>query len=128
VATRFDAHSKHLTSSLHGTTIFLRRNLYERGRANLIVYNWDRLPSISVDVSSVLPRNRPFELRNAQDFLAPPVLSGTFTGQNLEVPMTNLTVARVNTPAGGALVTPPATGPVFNVFVLLPQENRTSGR
>jgi hypothetical protein len=54
-------------------------------------------------------------VRNGQDFLAEPVLSGTFDGEPLQLPMNGLSVARPS----GQLRTPPATGPAFNVFVLL---------
>jgi hypothetical protein len=53
-------------------------------------------------------------VRNAQDFLAEPVLSGVYDGQPLELPMNGLTVAAPN----GPLLTPPPTGPTFNVFML----------
>jgi hypothetical protein len=115
-ATGYDQHSAYNTASLSGTKVFVRPNQYEAGRANIIVYNWDNLSQVSVDVSSVMATNTPFEVRNAQDFFAPPVLSGVFNGQPLNLPMTGLTVAVPN----GPMLTPPPTGPAFNVFILLP--------
>jgi len=123
VATGFDLDSTFVIGALHGAKVFVRTNLYEDGRANIIVYNWDNLDNVSVDVSSVLPLNSSFEVRNAQDFFAAPVLSGVFRGQRLQLPMTNLTVAPVNGPLNGPLVTAPPTGPTFNVFVLLLRGN-----
>jgi len=112
----FDANSSYIIGSFVGTQVFVRSNRFETGRAHLIVYNWANLNSVEVDVSSVLPLGQPFEVRNAQDYFAPPVLSGTFDGQPLDLPMEGLTVARPN----GPFVAPPPTGPTFNVFVLLP--------
>src|SRR5206468_7060903 len=102
---------------LTGTRVFVRPNRYEAGRAHIIVYNWDNLSHVTVDVSSVLSPRTPYEVRNAQDFFAPPVLSGVFDGELLELPMSGLTVAAPT----GPLLTPPPTGPTFNVFILLPR-------
>lgn len=115
--TGFDANSTHTVGPLSGTKIFVRPNRYEPGRANVIVYNWDNLDSVAVDVSSVLAPGAAYEVRNAQDFFAPPVLSGVFNGGPLILPMTGLTVAAPT----GPLLTPPPTGPTFNVFILLPR-------
>jgi hypothetical protein len=114
--TGYDTHSTYNFGALTGTRIFIRPNRYEPGRANVIVYNWDNLSNVTVDVSSVLTRGAAYELRNAQDFFAAPVLSGIYDGQPLRVPMPGLTVAAPN----GPLLTPPPTGPTFNVFLLLP--------
>jgi Right handed beta helix region len=115
--TGFDSNSIYLAGNPTGTRVFVRTNYYEPGRANIIVYNWDNLTNVAVDVSSVLSPGAPFEARNAEDFFAPPVLSGVFTNQLLNLPMTGLTVAVPN----GPMITPPPTGPTFNVFVLLPR-------
>ena len=119
-ATGFDSDSTFVVGALSGTRVFVRSNSWENGRANIIVYNWDNLDNITVDVSSMVRVGWSFEVRNAQDFLAAPVLSGIFDGQPLQLPMTNLTVAVPNGPVSpiGPLFTPPPTGPTFNVFVL----------
>jgi hypothetical protein len=115
-ATGFDANSTSRPENMSGTQIFVRPNRFVAGRANIIVYNWDNLTNVAVDVSSVLPPGTRYEVRNAADFFAPPVLSGVFNGQPLILPMRGLTVAVPN----GPMLTPPPTGPTFNVFVLLP--------
>jgi hypothetical protein len=95
--------------------VILRPNLYEPGRANITIYNWDRAASVMVDVSSVLIPGMPFELRNAQDFWSKPVLPGTYTGDPLVVPLALQAAVPVGYPVN---LTP--TGLEFNVFVLLP--------
>jgi hypothetical protein len=105
-----------------GTKTFVRPNAYEPGRANIVVYNWDKLSSVAVDVRSVLPNGAPYEVRNAQDFFAAPVMSGTFDGQPLQLPMQGLSVAKPN----GPFKTPAPTGPQFNTFVLLQRGQVTS--
>jgi hypothetical protein len=99
-----------------GVKAYVRPNRHEPGRANIVVYNWDALAFVGVDVSSVLKNGQAYEVRNAQDFFAAPVLSGTYDGRPLSLPMNGLSVAR---PIGGSA--PPPTGPDFNVFVLIPR-------
>jgi hypothetical protein len=116
-STGYDTASSCDASKLTGTKVFVRPNRYEKGRANIVVYNWDKLDKVAVDVRSVLDAGAGYEVRNAEDFFAPAVLSGTFDGQPLQLPMTGLTVAKPM----AALQTPAPTGPTFNVFVLLPK-------
>jgi hypothetical protein len=96
-----------------GTLVFVRPNQYEPGRANITIYNWDLNPTISVDLSSVLATGSRYEIRNAQDFFALPVQSGTYSGGTVSLPMTGLTTA---SPVGQP--SPPPTGPEFQVLIL----------
>jgi len=123
-ATGFDLDTTFVIGDLEGTRIFVSSNQYEAGRANIIIYNWDNLDQVAVDVSSVLPVGWGFEVRNAQNWHAAPALVGVYSGQPLQLPMTNLTVAVPN----GQMVTPPPTGPTFNVFVLLPRPGKLEVR
>ena len=84
------------------------------GRANIAVYNWERLPVVTVDVSQVLSPGDRYEVRCAQNFFGKPVLSGTYDGNPLPLPMSDLAASP---PAGAP--TPPLTGPEFNAFILL---------
>lgn len=93
--------------------VFIRPNAYEPGRANVTVYNWSKTSSVSVDLSSVLKVGDVFEVRNAQNFFGAPVLTGTYGGGAVVLPMSGLVSAA---PAGW--VTPASTGPEFNVFVV----------
>lgn len=103
------------TSRPAGVKVFVRQNRYEPGRTNITIYNWDRVPSLDVDVHGAIMVGTHYELRNAQNFFGPPVLSGIYDGSPLHVPMTPLTPA---TPVGWPTPTP--TGPDFQVFVLVP--------
>jgi hypothetical protein len=116
----FDGKSSAHTSRPTGTWVFLRPNQYEPGRAHIIVYNWDQEASVSVDISSLLPVGAGYEVRSAQDYLGSPVLSGTYNGGNLRLPMSGLQVAR---PIGYDYV-PQSTAPEFNVFVLIPRKDQ----
>jgi hypothetical protein len=98
-----------------GTEIFIRPNKYEQGRAHIIVYNWDHEKKVKVDLSKVLPAGAAYEVRNAQDYFAEPVASGTYDGGSVRLPMSDLSVARPAFKADD----PPPTGPEFNAFVLI---------
>jgi len=118
--TGFDSASFCDAGRLSGTKVFVRPNRYEPGRANIVVYDWDNSGKVAVNVRSVLDLGAAYEVRNAEDFFSPPVITGTFDGQPIQLPMTGLTVAKPM----AALRTPPPTGPTFNVFVLLPKTRK----
>jgi hypothetical protein len=109
------SNNTYLTTKPTSVKIIIRPNAYEPGRANIIVYNWDLKDTVQVDVSKVLRQGDRFEVRNAQDFFGAPVLSGTYDGQPLTLPMKGLTMAK---PVGVDRDLP-TTWPEFNVFILL---------
>jgi hypothetical protein len=104
------------------TKTFVRTNVYERGRANIIVYNWGRQETVEVGLANVLPLGTGYEVRNAQNFLAPPVYVGTYDGQPLRLPMNGLAAA---VPVG--MANPRPTSPQFNTFILLPRSGSALG-
>ena len=108
-----------LSSQPTGVKVFVRPNAYESGRANITVYNWANQSTVSVDVSGILSSGDGYEVRNAQDFYGAPVLTGTYNGSPLVLPMTGLSVAA---PVGDAA--PPRSGPQFNAFILLPASSQ----
>jgi len=112
--TGLDSNSQYNSSRPTGARVFIQPNDYEPGRANITVYNWDNLPTVDVNVSSILSPGERFEVRNAQNYYAGPVLEGVYDGSSIHLPMTGLSVAA---PYGWPAA--PPTGPGFNVFVLL---------
>ena len=103
------------------TAVFVRPNAYEPGRANITIYNWAKASTVDVNVGSVLKSGDVYELRNAQNFYGSPVLSGTYAGTALHVPMTGLVSA---VPVG--YPTPKQTAPEFNAFVLIKKSAATT--
>lgn len=102
-----------------GVDVFVRRNAYESGRANIVIYNWRQDSAVSVDLAAAgLSMGQGFEIRDAQNFFGPVVVQGTYQGQPLMLPMTGLT----GEPAIGAQPrsAPAHTPAQFGVFVLLP--------
>ena len=104
-----------LSSRPTSTRVFVRPNRYERGRGNIIVYNWANAGSVSADVSSVLSSGDTYVVRNAQNFYGAPVASGTYSGGSLSIPMTAMTAVRPLGRTSNAL----STGTQFGVFVVL---------
>ena len=99
-----------------GLRVFVRKNHYEPGRAHIVIYNWDRLREVTVDLSEAgLDKGERFQLRDAQDYFGTPVFEGTYTGQSVTVPMRGFRVA----PVIGNAVTPPHTAPDFMALVLV---------
>jgi hypothetical protein len=95
--------------------VFVRPNRYEPGRGNVIIYNWTRQATVPVDLSGVVRVGDHYEVHNVQAFFGAPVVSGTYSGSPVDVPMTGVTPVA---PIGGSPTLPPQTGPDFGVFVL----------
>ena len=97
------------------TKVFVRPNKYEAGRATIVVYNWQRQAAVPVDVRGLLRDGDRYELRNVQALFGAPVVSGTYAGDAIVIPM-----AGVDPPPAIGRPGPPAprTSPLFDVFVL----------
>jgi hypothetical protein len=70
-----------------GARIVLRPNVYDAGRANLAIFNWDRKATVGVDVGKFLKSGEAYRLMNPRDFFGEPVLSGTHDGTAIRVPV-----------------------------------------
>ena len=103
-----------------GVKAFARPNTYEPGRGFVIIYNWNQLSSVPVDVSSILAAGAHYEVRNVQDvFASTPVLSGVFPGGPATVSFP-MTAVPSPVPLGSGAITPPSTGAAFQVFLITP--------
>lgn len=119
--TGFDANSEYAESPPTGTRIIVRPNLYEKGRAHIIVYNWDKRDAIEVDLKDVLAPGQRFRIVSAQNYYGKPVLEGISGGQPIQLPMKPVPPAQ---PVGMADYQLPVTEPQFGVFVVLPVATR----
>jgi hypothetical protein len=95
--------------------VLVRPSAYEPGRANVGIVNWGGAASVSAAIPGLSVGQR-YEVRNAQNFFGPPVLTGTYSG-SIAFPMA--AVAPI-LPTRGALVAVPSTGTAFHAFVVLP--------
>lgn len=119
---RFDIGSTWIDTAPTGLKVFLRPNKYQAGRANLIIYNWSRANTVTIDVSSILSSGDTYELRSVQDYFGD-VVVGTYNGAPLSIDMVNRTLAK---PVGYDQITTwyhnplrPTTFPTFGAFVLI---------
>ena len=93
----------------------MRPNRYEAGRATIIIYNWGSLSSVPVSIGSVLNTGDAYNIWNVQDIFGGPVVTGTYQGGTISIPMAGVTPPA---PIGGSFLPLHKTGPVFDVFVL----------
>src|ERR1035437_9811412 len=89
----FDAHSTYSASPPATNRVYVWPNAYESKRAQVVVWNFGRSNNVPVDLSAVLSAGDTYEIRNAMDYFQGPVVSGTYTGGQITVPLTNLTTA-----------------------------------
>jgi len=113
----YDTASAYQETRPTGTRVFVRPNRYEPGRAHIIVYNWDRFANVSLDLSGLLTTGQAFQIVNAQNFHGPPLVTNTWTGPPITLPMAPTPLAM---PVGMPNCPLPVTQPEFGVFVLLP--------
>lgn len=111
----WDAQSKYTIGRPTGIDVFVRPNAYQKGRATVVVYNWDLAEEVKVKLGDVLAIGADFEIRDVQNFFGPPVVSGTFTGRKVKLPL----VPKATSAPTGFQKGPTSTAPEFNVFVVL---------
>lgn len=110
--------NRYLLSKPTETEVFVRANLYEPGRAHLVVYNWDHQRTVAVNLRGIglQPGDR-YEIRDAQNYFAQPLVTGRYAPWSRAViPMEGLTAAA---PVGDVAVKPRHTAPEFGAFIVL---------
>lgn len=115
-ATGKDGSSTYSSGAPAGVWAFARPNKYETGRGNVVVYNWARQNAVEVNVSSILKAGAQYEVRDAQNFFGSPIVTGTYNGGTISIPMTGTAKAR---PVGSVPNVPAHTGMEFGAFVIL---------
>ncbi|MEK9156080.1 MAG: hypothetical protein AAB360_02125 [Patescibacteria group bacterium] len=110
----FDMNSTH-TNGKPANSVFVRPNSYDSNMAHVIVYNWEGLDSVNVDLSSIMSVNDSYEIRAAQDYYGPLAAEGRYQGGNISLSMTGYDVS---TPVNTAFSKPPSTFPEFGAFVV----------
>ncbi|RPI54214.1 MAG: hypothetical protein EHM55_11470 [Acidobacteria bacterium] len=97
--------------------VFVMPNRYEAGRAHVVVHNWSRQGSVTVDLStSRLAVGQRYEIWDVQNMGGAPVVKGTFSGGTVPVPMNLTAVSKPLGWSGGVS----HTLSEFGVFVVKP--------
>lgn len=108
--------NQYLAEAPTGVKVFVRPNKYDRARAHVVVYNWDRLPEVTVDLSALpFEPSAQVELKDVQDYFGAPVVSQPFHDGRVAVPMRAAHAA----PPVGNLEAPRPTQPEFAAFVVI---------
>jgi Right handed beta helix region len=93
--------------------VFVRPHPYEPGRGIVVIYNWSRAATVSVDLSTIALPGKTVEVRRAQQ---PFGIAVATTGDGIvTLPMSDVAPPA---PLGGWNVGVPVTGPEFAVFLL----------
>ncbi|HKO98112.1 MAG TPA: hypothetical protein VJU86_14035 [Pyrinomonadaceae bacterium] len=115
-STQLDQQSQLMPNSRpEGAQIFIRPNRYEPGRTHIVVFNWIDSDQIAIDVDGILKPGTSYEIRDAQNYFAAPVMRGIYKGGQLVLPMK---LSNVSTPIGNVERQPRHTSSEFGVFVL----------
>jgi hypothetical protein len=80
------------------------------------VLNPAGLAEVQVDLSSVLDRGQAFRILSAKDFFGAPLVSGTYNGQPVRLPMKPIQGPQ---PVGMPEVKLPVTEPQFGAYVVM---------
>lgn len=99
-----------------GVDVFVRPNVYETGRAHVVVYNWILREAVEADLKDVLKVGEQYEVRDAQNYFGSPVLRGTYDGKPLSIPLRRATTVA---PLVGGRFRFDSTAPEFCVYVVL---------
>ncbi len=89
----FDSNSTWNKRYPEKNSIIVRPNIYERGRGHIIIYNWEELADVTVDISTLgLDEGEIFEVRDAQNFYGTPIITTQYSDaqRTIQLPM-NLT-------------------------------------
>jgi hypothetical protein len=98
--------------------VVVRPNDYEPGRANIVVFNWTMLSSVSVNISSAgLAVGQQFKIIDAQNPLGAPVYQGIYSGSPVSIPMTSTAVTQ---PLGTVTQAAVHTSSEYGAFVVVP--------
>lgn len=112
-----EAASTYVAGAKTGTEIFVRPTTkYEANRGHVLIYNWDSLGSVNVDLSSIVAVGLPYKVYNLQSdpTLLSPVVTGTYAGGTVAFP-----TAAVQGPAAIGGPTPLSGSTKFNAYVVL---------
>jgi hypothetical protein len=115
-----DANSRYYASEPAETVCFVRKNRYEKGRANLIVYNWKNTTNVAVDMSGVLSAGDTYQIYDVFCLSNGPVQTGVYDGKSISVSMA---LTKIDLPDGY----PPDsrrfshTAPLFGMFIVKSQ-------
>lgn len=121
-----DANSTYSSSLPTQNEYYVIKNRYEGGRANVVVYNWAKAENMMIDLSTVLSTNSRFSIYDAMNLQAGPVVSGTYSGGAIRIPL-NLNSIELPIRADSNRGDLRHTLPEFGVFIVTSVGSLPSG-
>ncbi len=95
-------------------------NEYEANRGYIAVYNWANTSTQSVNLSSFLATGTQYEIRSASNYYAGAILSGTYNGGSVTLPLTLAAGLPAQAAPYGDIQRNPETAPKFAAFLITP--------
>ncbi|MFA5855919.1 MAG: hypothetical protein WC867_01050 [Candidatus Pacearchaeota archaeon] len=122
--TGYDINSQ-VIRSLPQNLIIIEPNIYEIGRANIIIYNWQNLTSVNINISNLGYSNgENYEIRDIQNY-DEILLEGIYDGSMINLPMYLTKTQGFNGDftdsyhnISGGYLTPTHTDSRFNIFLI----------
>lgn len=114
-----DAQSRFAQGAPSGVWQFVRPNKYEPRRGHVVIYNWDKMRELMIDLSPIVKDGTRFQIRDVQNYFGPPVARGVYQGGYVRISLDGLKAM----PPVGLVPNPPAhTAPLFAVLIVLPDD------
>jgi hypothetical protein len=100
--------------------IVVQPNQFEKGRAHVVIYNWQGLSTVRVDLARTgLADGQNFEIRNAEDFFGKPRYQGTYRAASPTADV-DLQTRDIPPPIGDEDLRIVSTLPEFAALVVIP--------
>ncbi len=115
--TGFDAGSSYEEAAPRGSEVIVLANRYEKGRAHIVVFNWERFADVEVNLNVVVGEGQRYRIVSAQNISGDPLFAGTWTGDPIRLSMQPTNPVQ---PVGMPDYELPVTEPEFGVFLVLP--------
>ncbi|WP_148660992.1 T9SS type A sorting domain-containing protein, partial [Marinilabilia salmonicolor] len=110
----FDRSSSFELISNRSNHIKVVPNDYQEGRANIVVYNWENLNEVFVDLGDVMEQNDSYTIYDVENIFEP-LLSGVYNGKSVEIPMN---LSKTIQPSGDGAYAVDHTSSEFGVFLV----------
>src|SRR6185312_5170798 len=116
-ASGLDSTSTFTQAANLGTKTFLEPSSYVAGRGHLLVHNPTSAATVAVDISSVVTLGHNYAVYDVYDLWGTPILTGTYPGGTVSVPMSGTGKTPPAVVSGG--FTPTNAHPVIGAYVVL---------
>jgi hypothetical protein len=102
-------------------TVIVRPNMYNAGRANVLIYSPSGAATATINLSLTgLVNGQAYTIRNAQNYFGAAIASGTYSTQSPNIVVSLSGPALTVAPPNGYGFTPATTCPQFCPMVVVP--------